>query len=137
MLQGVVDQANAFVRGTTPEEEMRKRLGAERNDRRYSVLDQDHTKSDAFKEWFGDWENDPEHASKVVDENGRPLVVYHGSPIAGFTEFYTDDGPVWVTSAESHAKDIWHVQRISRRTLYRQHISIVCEHQESYSGRLY
>jgi hypothetical protein len=32
----------------------------------------------AFKAWFGDWENDPENASKVVDENGEPLVVYHG-----------------------------------------------------------
>ena len=31
----------------------------------------------AFKEWFGDWENDPSNASKVVDENGEPLVVYH------------------------------------------------------------
>lgn len=30
-----------------------------------------------FKEWFGDWENDPENASKVVDENGEPMVVYH------------------------------------------------------------
>ena len=34
----------------------------------------------AFKRWFGDWENDPENASKVVDENGEPLVVYHRSP---------------------------------------------------------
>jgi hypothetical protein len=34
----------------------------------------------AFKEWFGDWEKDPKNASKVVDENGEPLVVYHGSP---------------------------------------------------------
>ena len=33
----------------------------------------------AFKEWFGDWENNPANASKVVDENGEPLVVYHGS----------------------------------------------------------
>ena len=33
----------------------------------------------AFKRWFGDWENDPANASKVVDENGEPLVVYHGS----------------------------------------------------------
>lgn len=32
-----------------------------------------------FKGWFGDWENDPENASKVVDENGEPLVVYHGT----------------------------------------------------------
>jgi hypothetical protein len=33
----------------------------------------------AFKDWFGDWENDPKNASKVVDENGEPLVVYRGS----------------------------------------------------------
>ena len=33
----------------------------------------------AFKTWFGDWENDPENSSKVVDENGEPLVVYHGT----------------------------------------------------------
>ena len=33
----------------------------------------------AFKEWFGDWENDPDNASKVVDENGEPLVVYRGT----------------------------------------------------------
>ena len=33
----------------------------------------------AFKKWFGDWENSPETASKVIDENGEPLVVYRGS----------------------------------------------------------
>lgn len=33
----------------------------------------------AFKEWFGDWENNPENASKVIDENGEPRVVYHGT----------------------------------------------------------
>ena len=42
-----------------------------------------------FKNWFGDWENDPENASKVVDENGEPMVVYHGSPNA-FTAFDKD-----------------------------------------------
>jgi hypothetical protein len=41
-----------------------------------------------FKKWFGDWENDPENASKVVDENGEPMVVFHGSgAIDKFTEF--------------------------------------------------
>ena len=30
-----------------------------------------------FKKWFGDWENDPVNASKVVDENGEPMVMYH------------------------------------------------------------
>ena len=34
----------------------------------------------AFKAWFGDWENDPDNASKVVNpKTGEPLVVYHGT----------------------------------------------------------
>jgi hypothetical protein len=36
-------------------------------------------RTDAFKNWFGDWQNDPANASKVVDSNGEPLVVYHGT----------------------------------------------------------
>lgn len=45
------------------------------------------TRTDAFSGWFGDWQNDPKNASQVVDENGEPLVVYHGSPEADFAEF--------------------------------------------------
>ena len=40
-----------------------------------------------FKNWFGDWENDSENASKVVDENGEPLVVYHGTNADKITAF--------------------------------------------------
>lgn len=32
-----------------------------------------------FKAWFGDWENDPENSSKIIDKNGEPLIVYHGT----------------------------------------------------------
>ena len=39
------------------------------------------TESEYFKRWFGD--------SKVVDENGEPLVVYHGTN-ADFNEFSYD-----------------------------------------------
>lgn len=39
------------------------------------------TESKYFKNWFGD--------SKVIDENGQPLVVYYGSP-AEFDEFDYD-----------------------------------------------
>lgn len=38
-----------------------------------------HVRTKVFKEWFGDWENNPENASKVIDENGEPLIVYHGT----------------------------------------------------------
>lgn len=40
-----------------------------------------------FKDWFGDWQNNPEDASKVVDENGEPLVVYHGTSKPLFYSF--------------------------------------------------
>jgi hypothetical protein len=40
-----------------------------------------------FKAWFGDWENDPVNASKVVDENGEPLVMYHGTKSTDIEEF--------------------------------------------------
>jgi len=30
----------------------------------------------AFKKWFGDWENDSDNASSIIDENGEPLLVY-------------------------------------------------------------
>jgi len=43
-----------------------------------------------FKAWFGDWENDPENASKVVDENGEPKVMYHGT-LFDFNEFIPED----------------------------------------------
>jgi hypothetical protein len=43
-------------------------------------------RTEAFKNWFGDWENDPKNASKVVDANGEPLVVYHGG-LDKITEF--------------------------------------------------
>lgn len=36
-------------------------------------------RTQAFKDWFGDWESNPEESSKAVDENGEPKVVYHGS----------------------------------------------------------
>jgi len=66
------------------------------------------TRAPAFKQWFGDWEKDPENASKVVDaktgepketydipgdgskvtgKDGKPIVVYHGTAHGGFRSF--------------------------------------------------
>lgn len=63
------------------------------------------TETEAFKRWFGD--------SKVVDENGEPLVVYHGTAQEDFTEFkpdragevqYSDWGPgIYLTPSEDQA----------------------------------
>lgn len=49
-------------------------------------------RSPEFKAWFGDWENDPENASKVVNpKTGEPLVVYHGT-LNSFNVFSNDRG---------------------------------------------
>ena len=47
------------------------------------------TYSQQFKDWFGDWENDPENASKVVNDDGTPKIVYHGTSNGGFNSFDT------------------------------------------------
>ena len=36
-------------------------------------------RTEAFKKWFGDWENNPEEASQMKDENGEPKVFYHNT----------------------------------------------------------
>lgn len=41
----------------------------------------------SFKNWFGYWENDKKNASKILDENGEPLICYHGTGKFGFKEF--------------------------------------------------
>ena len=65
---------------------------------------QNGTRSKAFKKWFGDWENDPDNSSKVIDEetlqpaptsetscvtgeDGRPLVLFHGTTAGEFDRF--------------------------------------------------
>ena len=54
-----------------------------------------------FKAWFGDWENDSESASKVVDDNGEPLVVYHGSSKI-FNEFEPKFLNAYSSKPETH-----------------------------------
>lgn len=44
-------------------------------------------RSDEFKAWFGDWQSDPDEASKIVDENGEPALVYFGGP-SGITKLH-------------------------------------------------
>ncbi len=47
-------------------------------------------RTENFKQWFGDWENDPENSSKVIDDNGEPRVVYHGTGASSFSIFDTN-----------------------------------------------
>lgn len=56
-----------------------------------------------FKNWFGDWENDPENASKVVDENGEPMVVWHGRS-SEFNTFEKKEGVRFIMGLEDKVK---------------------------------
>ena len=71
----------------------------EDEDLRFSAdEDEDPIYSDAFKNWFGDWENDPGNASKVVDENGMPLVLFHATNLT----MVNHSEPFWSFYEYSH-----------------------------------
>ena len=55
-----------------------------------------------FKSWFGDFEKDPENSSKVVDENGEPLVVYHGTNYL-FNKFKDESSAYYFAVDEKYA----------------------------------
>lgn len=68
-------------------------------------------KSKQFIRWFGDWQNKPETASKIVNADGTPKVMYHGT-LNDFTVFdkkkakssgYYGKG-FYFTDSESHAQ---------------------------------
>jgi len=81
-----------------------------------------NTKSTAFKKWFGD--------SKVVDENGEPLVVYHGTD-KDFEEFsvgknvdrkgreknpfYLGELGSWFTAKTVYPADLKRAKRLSSK----------------------
>lgn len=77
--------------------------------------------SEKFKEWFGDWEDDPENASKVVDSEGKPLIVYHGprstEEFNSFQEgysFFTDNKKV----AEMFANEYSYILTLDNEASY-------------------
>lgn len=51
-----------------------------------NALMENQTETENFKKWFGDWQNDPANASKVVNADGTPKVLYHQTS-ADFTIF--------------------------------------------------
>jgi hypothetical protein len=75
------------------------------NEKQYKLV-----RTPAFKKWFGDWENDPANASKVIDENGEPMICFHGT-FRDFNIFeWSKDGGFYFTEfsriAEIYAKNV-------------------------------
>ena len=63
----------------------------------------------SFKNWFGEWER--KQGSKVVDENGEPLLVYHGTN-KSFNIFKRNydsfgfDGGIYFTSNKDYLEEL-------------------------------
>jgi hypothetical protein len=57
-------------------------------DKQKAIRAKANTYSEAFKNWFGDWTSeDTTNVSKVVDENGEPLIVWHHTDDPNLVEF--------------------------------------------------
>lgn len=65
----------------------------------------ENTQSQQFKRWFGDWQNDPAKASKVVNADGTPKVVYHGTNVE-FTVFNSNNGTYWFSESSDYAESM-------------------------------
>ena len=67
------------------------------------------TRTEAFKEWFGDWEDGSQNKGMLLDENGEPKVVYRGSADDDFVfRSRYGEGTYWFTDnrevAEHYAR---------------------------------
>lgn len=63
------------------------------------------TQTQQFKRWFGDWENHPRNASKIVNADGTPKVVYHGTN-ANFNVFRDSKNGYWFSEKEDYAESM-------------------------------
>ena len=74
---------------------------------------ENQTQTRQFAEWFGDWQNDPVNASKVVNEDGTPKVVYHGTNV-DFNTFQSRDGAYWFSESRDYAEAMSEERKGSR-----------------------
>ena len=69
-----------------------------------------------FKAWFGDWENDPENSSKVVDKNGEPLILFQGQAYSKYPKgnyiFDKDNQGIFFTSSKKIANTYGNVIQV-------------------------
>ena len=102
-------------------------LREERSDTTRQEIEQ----TDDFKNWFGDWQNDPKNASKIIGEDGRPMILYHGTGVENaFTAFDREKSGrsnelakvgFWFTPSEDFAKnwekEVWYTGRLGGRVI--------------------
>lgn len=63
------------------------------------------TETQQFKRWFGDWQKKPRSASKVVNADGTPKVVYHGTN-QEFHTFQSRNGAYFFSESQDYAESM-------------------------------
>jgi hypothetical protein len=74
------EHPNANPKNHSVKQNFKKKIEEKKNDIQQK-------KTENFKNWFGDWEHDSKSSSKIVNEKGEPLVVYHGTSAKDFSKF--------------------------------------------------
>ena len=82
----------------------------------YANLNLSNKDSMAFKNWFAN--------SRVVDKNGSPLVVYHGSPNTDFSRFKFDIFP-GIYFAENEKYSQYFSRRGAEGTMYQCYLRVL------------
>ena len=82
------------------------------------AFNQVDTSSPEFKKWFKD--------SKVVDADGKPLVVYHGTPVDNEGRFITNElGLIFVTPDKGFANDYTTKWQGEDKTDYKKRLKVI------------
>ena len=87
------DKNNGYALDKTPEgkdSKLFEDLLEIAGDRKSAMILKSNVYSDNFINWFGDWIEDRKNSSKVVDDNGEPLIVRHYTNNENLEEFSTE-----------------------------------------------
>ncbi len=78
--QQVIEEADAVEIGPSDRNEKSELLAP--NGEVSALQNELHWKmvrTPSFLKWFGNWKNNAGNSSKIVDKNGEPLIMYHGT----------------------------------------------------------
>ena len=92
---------------SSPENRVPQQATEVKENVRYSSRNQ--TESDNFKRWFGDWQNDPANASKVMNANGTPKQLYRYTNLEDTVIKPDYRGAIWM------ADDDWVTRQYGNR----------------------
>ena len=117
------DEDNDDIRFAKGGEALKKMLAPNGKVSNLTAEQYELVRTPAFKKWFGDWENDSENSSKVVDENGEPLVVYHGTN-KKFDSFKTGEKQYVYFTSDINLADKYATHRYNKKNIEKNIYSV-------------